>query len=179
MPIAIDEVQTRVNPNSGQTRQYFGKYRGQVVFNLDPMLLGRVQVSCPAVLGNGQLSWAMPCSPYGGNGVGFFMIPPVGANVWVEFEGGDIDYPIWSGCFWGVGEVPASPGVPMMKVIKTDTATITLNDLPGVGGITIETAAGMKIAISVTGIEINNGMGGSVKMTGPQVSINDGALEVI
>lgn len=107
------------------------------------------------------------------------MIPPVGANVWVEFEGGNIDFPIWSGCFWGTGEVPASPAVPQMKVIKTDTATITLNDLPGAGGITIETTTGMRIAITVTGIEINDGMGGSIKMTGPQISVNDGALEVI
>lgn len=146
---------------------------------MDPMMQGRVQVSCAAVLGDGQMSWAMPCAPYGGSGVGFFMIPPTGANVWVEFEGGDINYPIWSGCFWGLGEAPATPAVPQMKVIKTDTATITLNDLPGVGGITIETATGMKIVFSVTGIEINNAMGGSIKMTGPQISVNDGALEVI
>jgi len=176
MPIEIPELQTQVN---AQSSRYFGKYRGQVANNIDPMLQGRVQVSCAAVLGDGQMSWAMPCSPYGGNGVGFFMIPPVGANVWVEFEGGNIDYPIWSGCFWGVGEAPANPAVPMMKVIKTDTATITLNDLPGAGGISIETTTGMKIAISITGIEINDGMGGSIKMTGPQISINDGALEVI
>ena len=179
MPVVLPEVQGEVGATSGQARQYFGKYRGQVIFNLDPMLLGRVQVSCPAVLGEGRMSWAMPCSPYGGNGVGFFMIPPVGANVWVEFEGGDIDYPIWSGCFWGTGEVPASPEVPMIKIIKTDTITVTLSDLPGVGGVTIETNQGMKIVLSATGIEINNGMGGSIKMTGPQVSVNDGALEVV
>ena len=179
MPIEISELQTQENSQSTQSSGYFGKYRGQVANNIDPMMLGRLQVTCSAVLGDGQLSWAMPCSPYGGSGVGFFMIPPVGANVWVEFEGGNIDFPIWSGCFWGTGEVPASPAVPQMKVIKTDTATITLNDLPGVGGITIETSIGMKIAISSTGIEINDGMGGSIKMTGPQISINDGALEVI
>ena len=108
MPIEIPELQTQVNSQSSQSGRYFGKYRGQVEINLDPMMQGRVQVSCAAVLGDGQMSWAMPCSPYGGSGVGFFMIPPVGANVWVEFEGGNIDYPIWSGCFWGVGEVPAT-----------------------------------------------------------------------
>ena len=52
----------------------------------------------------------MPCAPFAGSGVGFFALPPVGANVWVEFEGGDPDYPIWSGCFWGAGEVPAHAG---------------------------------------------------------------------
>ena len=66
-----------------------------------------------------------------------------------------------------------------MKVLKTDTATVTLNDLPGAGGITIETTNGMKIAITVSGIEITNGQGATVKLSGPQVSINNGALDVI
>jgi hypothetical protein len=159
------------------TRQaYYGKYRGKVENNLDPLMQGRVQISCPAVLGDGQLSWAMPSSPYAGNGVGFFMVPPVGANVWVEFEGGDPDYPIVGGCFWGTGEAPAKPTVAEMKVIKTGSATITLNDLPGAGGVTIE-MNGMKISMTVTGIEID-GQGATVKLSGSRISINNGALEV-
>ncbi|MCB0067536.1 MAG: baseplate assembly protein [Caldilineaceae bacterium] len=143
------------------------------------MQQGRIQVSCPAVLGDGSLSWAMPCAPYAGNGVGFFAIPPTGANVWVEFEGGDPDYPIWSGGFWGPGEAPASPALAEMKVLKTSTGTITINDLPGAGGITIETTTGMKISLTALGLEITNGQGAAIKLTGPQVSVNDGALEVI
>jgi len=159
--------------------QFFGKYRGKVENNIDPQMMGRVQVSVPAVLGEGSLSWAMPCAPFAGPGVGFFTIPPNGANVWVEFEAGNPDYPIWSGGFWGLGEAPAVPALAEIKVLKTDTATITVNDLPGIGGITIETTLGAKIAISATGIEINNGMGGSLILQGPQVSINNGALEVV
>lgn len=158
---------------------FLSKYRGKVENNIDPMQQGRIQVSVPSVLGEGRMSWAMPCVPYAGSGVGFFAIPPVGANVWIEFEGGNPDYPIWSGCFWGAGEVPAMPAIAEMKVLKTDMGTITLNDLPGVGGITIETITGMKIEINALGIEITNGQGGSIKLTGPQVSINDGALDVI
>ncbi len=159
--------------------QFFGKYRGTVTNNVDPQQMGRLQVSVPAVLGEGQLSWAMPCVPFAGPGVGFFTLPPNGAHVWVEFEGGDPDYPIWSGCFWGMGEAPATPAIEQMKVLKTDTATITINDIPGAGGVTIETVLGAKIQISAQGIEIDNGMGGSIKLTGPQVSVNNGALEVI
>lgn len=159
--------------------EFLSKYRGTVENNIDPMQLGRIQVSVPSVLGEGRMSWAMPCVPYAGSGVGFFAIPPVGANIWVEFEGGNPDYPIWSGCFWGVGEVPAMPAIAEMKVLKTDMGTITINDMPGVGGITIETTTGMKIEISELGIEITNGQGASIKLTGPQVSINDGALDVI
>jgi hypothetical protein len=162
---------------------YFGKYRGKVKTNLDPMMLGRVQVSVPAVLGEGSLSWAMPCVPYAGSGVGFFMIPPVDANVWVEFEGGDIDYPIWSGCFWGIGEVPATPAVPQMKVIKLDSITLTLSELPGVGGVTLEVSPPsvglpLKMTFDVNGIKLEAGPLGTVELTPAGVKINSGALEV-
>ena len=100
-----------MSEQAGDPRRFHGKYRGTVKNTLDPMQLGRVQVACPAVLGEGSLSWAMPCTPYAGNGVGLFLVPPVGANVWVEFEGGDTRLPILAGCFWGTGEVPASTAI--------------------------------------------------------------------
>lgn len=158
--------------------EYRGKYRGKVEKNFDPLKLGRIQVSVPEVLGEGRESWAMPCVPYAGKGVGFFAIPPEKANIWVEFEGGNPDHPIWSGCFWGDGEVPAEPAEAGMKVIKTDVGTITLNDLKN--SITIETndEKSMKIEINTKGIEITNGQGASIKLEGPKVSINGSALEV-
>lgn len=158
---------------------FYGKFRGVVTDNRDPLMLGRVRARVQDVLGDNDSGWALPSLPYAGNGVGLFLIPPVDASVWIEFEHGDPDYPIWTGCFWSQGELPATPAVAEVKVLKTDAGTITINDLPGVGGITIETNAGMKIVINMQGIEINNGMGGSIKLVGPQVSINDGALEVI
>jgi|DewCreStandDraft_2_1066082.scaffolds.fasta_scaffold00296_45 hypothetical protein len=162
--------------------QFFGKYRGKVVNNIDPMQLGRVQVSVPAVLGDGRMSWAMPCAPFAGPGVGFFAIPPVGANVWVEFEGGDPDYPIWSGGFWGVGEVPAQPAIAQMKVLKTDGITLTFSDLPGAGGFTLEVGppvvpVPLKLVCNADGIELSNSAA-TIKMTPVSVSINNGALEV-
>jgi hypothetical protein len=153
---------------------FFGKYRGKVQNNIDPYLSGRLEITVSAVLGDAIVS-ALPCVPYAGSGVGFFAIPPIGANVWVEFEGGNPELPIWSGCFWDKGGAPAP--TPAMKVFKTDTATVTLNDLPGIGGVTIETSDGKKIKLSATSIEINNGVA-SVKLQGPKVSINDIALEV-
>jgi hypothetical protein len=163
--------------------QFFGKYRGLVENNIDPFQQGRVQVSCAAVLGEGSLSWAMPCAPYAGSGVGLFAVPPNGANVWVEFEGGDPDYPIYSGGFWGIGEVPAMPALAEMKVWKTDGVTLTLNDLPGAGGLTIEVsppvvATPLTIKLDSTGIELSNGAA-SIKLTPASVSVNNGALEVI
>jgi hypothetical protein len=178
---------------------WFGKYRGKVESNLDPMQQGRLQVSCPAVLGDGRMSWAMPCVPFAGAGVGLFLIPPTGANVWVEFEGGDPDYPIWSGCFWGVGEVPAAPAIEQMKVLKTDGISLTLSDVPGAGGVTLEVsppavatplkvvldstgitieASPSSVKVALSGIDLANGAA-SVKLTPASVSINNGALEVI
>ncbi len=163
--------------------QFFGKYRGKVENNVDPMQLGRVQVSVPAVLGEGSLSWAMPCAPYAGSGVGFFAIPPIGANLWVEFEGGDPNSPIWSGCFWGVGEVPALPAIAQMKVFKTDGITLTLSDLPGAGGFTLEVGPPvvplpLKLVFNAAGIELSNSAA-SVKLSPVSVSLNNGALEII
>jgi len=161
---------------------FFGKYRGKVENNLDPLQQGRLQVSVPAVLGDGRLSWAMPCVPFAGPQVGFFALPPVGANVWVEFEGGDTDYPIWAGCFWGTGETPM-PAIPQNRVLKTDAVTLQILDLPGAGGVTLEVlppavATPLKLVFNSAGIELSNGAA-SVKLTPVSVSVNNGALEVI
>ena len=163
---------------------YYGKYRGKVENNIDPMLQGRVQVSVPAVLGDGTLSWAMPSVPYAGPGVGFFAIPPVGANIWVEFEGGNPEQPIWSGCFWGAGEAPTLPmAIAEIKMLKTEGITLTLSDVPGAGGFTLEVGPPvvpmpLKLVFNASGIEITNG-GASVKLSPLSVSLNNGALEVI
>lgn len=166
-----------------QTALYYGKYRGKVVANLDPMQQGRVQVSCPSVLGDCRLPWAMPCSPYAGPSVGFFAVPPVDADVWVEFEGGDPDRPILAGCFWLTGQVPAQPALASTKMLKTDGVTLTINDLPGAGGVTLEVSAPavaipMKIALTSAGIEISTG-NASIKLDPVSVSVNGGALRVI
>lgn len=165
------------------TQRHFGKYRGTVVNNIDPMQQGRVQVSLPLVLGDGNLAWAMPCVPYAGNNVGLFAVPPVGANVWVEFEGGDLDRPILAGCFWGVGEAPAQPALPQVKVWRTDGISIELNDLPGAGGLTIKVgppAAPVPLTFSCTASGMELSIGASkVLLSAASVSINNGALEVI
>jgi hypothetical protein len=165
-------------------RGFFGKFRAKVTDNLDPLGKGRLRVSAPDVLEDDDLGWALPAVPYAGDGVGIFFLPSKGANVWVEFEQGDPDHPIWTGCFWsdpavdlGGPSPPASPAVPYTKVLKTDAVTITIQDAPGVGGLTIETN-GMKLVMNALGVEITTKVGASVKLQGPKVSINNTALEV-
>ena len=127
--------------------KHYGKYRGEVFNNIDPQSRGRLQVFVPAIYGQNSLNWALPCVPYAGPQEGVFMIPPIGANVWVEFEAGDIGYPIWAGCFWGDGECPGK--TPQAKIIKTPVVTITLDELNPAAPIKIEFVAGD--AITITG----------------------------
>lgn len=116
----------------------FGKYRGTVIENIDPMMLGRIIAQVPAVPGM-LMNFAMPCTPYAGPNVGFYAIPPIGANVWIEFEAGDPNYPIWSGCFWGEGEVPQSAQLPIpeTKILQTQFASMVFDDLPEGGGFSL------------------------------------------
>jgi len=157
-------------------KTYFGKYRGVVTDNQDPQGKGRLKARVADVKGDHETSWALPCVPYAGDQVGWFMIPPVGALVWIEFENGHWDYPIWTGCFWDENEAPASD--PEKKIIKTDAVTITIDDGEGSSGITIETSDGLKIVMDSDGIEIDNGQDATVKLSGPSVKLNDDALEV-
>jgi uncharacterized protein involved in type VI secretion and phage assembly len=162
------------NPNT----RFYGKYRGIVTDNRDPQNQGRIRARVPAVMGDQETGWALPCSPYAGNGVGFFFVPDTDSKVWIEFEAGNIESPIWTGGFWGIGEVPNIPAMAEIKMIKTSTATIKLDDTPGVGGITIETTSGMKIMMDSMGIEISYGAQ-NVKISSTNISVNNGALDIM
>jgi uncharacterized protein involved in type VI secretion and phage assembly len=163
--------------------KFYGKFRGVVTENRDPLMLGRVRARVTDVLGEVESGWAMPAAPFGGDQMGFFALPSIGAGVWFEFEHGDPTYPIWSGAWWGsAAELPAALRVspPYQKVmLRTQGGhTITLDDAAGSGGITLETATGQKLSLSERGIEIDDGKGARISLTGPQVSVNDGALDV-
>jgi uncharacterized protein involved in type VI secretion and phage assembly len=112
-------------------RRFFGKYRGKVIDNHDPAMLGRIRAIVPALLGNKETSWALPCTPYAGKNVGFYFIPPVSANVWIEFEEGNLERPIWTGGFWDEGDLIGVASGPGVKVIKTDFATLRIEDTQG------------------------------------------------
>jgi uncharacterized protein involved in type VI secretion and phage assembly len=165
---------------------YFGKYRGQVMNNVDTDGVGRIQVSCPAVLGTGTLAWAMPSVPLSGMGSGIYCVPTIGAKVWVEFEGGDTRYPIYSGGFWGVrAEVPATAAVgnPASPSIILQTSLqnmISISDMAGpTGGILIKAMSGAMIMVNDTGITISNGKGATITMMGPTIDMNGAAFTVI
>jgi len=164
---------------------FFGKYRGTVINNVDPMQMGRLMVQVPDVSNVLPSTWAMPCAPFAGAQSGSVAVPPIGASVWVEFEQGNSDYPIWSGCFWGsAAEVPAlalaaPPGVQAIVLQSVGQNTLMISDVPGpTGGILLKSSTGAMIAINAIGITISNGQGATITLTGPTVTVNEGALVV-
>lgn len=165
--------------------RYYGKYRGNVMNNIDPMQKGRLQVQVPDILGSSLSSWAMPCLPLAGRQMGAFLLPPIGAGVWVEFEQGDPDYPIWVGCWYGsMAEVPAMalaspPGVDNLVLQTSGQNTLMISDVPGpTGGFLLKSSTGAMISINETGITISNGQGATITLMGPSVAINQSALVV-
>ena len=169
-----------------EKRKYFGKYRGTVVNNVDPLQMGRLIVQVPDVGGIVPGTWAMPCLPFSGKQMGAWMIPQVNAGIWVEFEQGDPNYPIWTGCWFGsVAEVPvlALAGPPISPNVVLQTAgqnALVISDTPGpTGGIMLKSTTGATLVVNDTGIYIQNGKGAMITLTGPTVTINNGALVIV
>lgn len=118
-------------PATARTR-FYGKYRGIVADNSDPLMLGRLRAEVPGVLGDVTSGWALPCLPYTGDGQGLHLVPPVGAGVWIEFEGGDPDHPVWTGGWWGTGQPPSEetgkPARPPLKVLRSGQGLVVALD---------------------------------------------------
>ena len=135
---------------------HYGKYRGVVTDNADPSDLGRLRARVPEVLGDVESGWALPAAPYAGDGLGSFAVPPADAGVWIEFESGDVSRPIWSGCWWASGQLPANEdgtaAKPPLKILRTekglmvsmddDGETISVSDEKGKNILKIEVQAG-------------------------------------
>lgn len=164
--------------------RYFGKYRATVLNNLDPQMQGRIQVQLADRYGMFPSTWALPAFPLAGKECSIVALPQIASTVWVEFEAGDPDYPVWSGGFWGdangfpqaalLGATPVTPNIHMQTTTGT---TLTLSDNPA-QQVSIKTIAGATIMIGVAGITISNGQGASIQLSGPSVIINNGALTI-
>ena len=148
---------TTLEGTDRRTDRFYGKYRGLVAINVDPLSLGRLKAMVPEVLGEIPSSWALPCAPYAGTGAGFFAVPPIGAGVWIEFEAGDVSRPIWTGAWWATGEVPMDEkGIPAQapttKIFRTEfgllmayddlAQTITISDALGLNLMTVKVLEG-------------------------------------
>lgn len=163
-----------------QQNRHYGKHAGEVAEVDDPENMGRLRARVPSLLTGGELTaWALPCLPFAGPDQGEFTVPPVGAGVWIEFEQGDLDRPIWSGCWWPRGDAPepeeGAAGSQGTKVIKTgsglnvalddDGETLAISDGAGSNKMTIRSRNGR--------IEIEAAQ--KVIVEAPQIELVDGA----
>jgi len=173
----------QMTPQQTNVREYFGKYRGTVVDNVDPLKKGRLQITVPQVLSSTPV-WAEPCVPYAGANLGFYAMPEVGGGVWIEFEAGDQSYPIWTGCFWADGDIPTEDAAPEIKFFRTNKATIRIDDANG--EILIENDSGHSITMTSSEITIKAGTvnqeasgGKKTVLSSASFKVNNGNLEVL
>lgn len=169
---ALDELLTRLR------NRFYGKYRGTVT-DVDPQTC-RIKATVPAVLGDNPTGWCMPCVPYAGPKVGIAFLPEQGSGVWIEFEGGDVSFPIWVGCYWRQGEVPDGVGADV-KVIATATAgssqllrLVFDNTKPS---LTVTDSNQNSAGLDSSGITLARGSQ-QIGISDSKVSVNNGALEV-
>ena len=172
--------------STNNCKRYYGKYRGTVVNNVDPEMRGRIQARVLDVSNLTPTTWAMPSFPVAGTKSGIYSVPVAGSGVWIEFENGDPDYPVWTGCFCGsTADVPnleqkTPPAVPSITFETPLQNGITLSDMPGPsGGVRLSREGGLQaIEMNDTGITIRAGTA-SIQLTATgQVIINNGALTI-
>lgn len=152
--------------------RFYGKYRG-IVSEVDATTM-RLKANVPAVLPGAPSGWCAPCVPYAGPQVGFLMLPEVGSGVWIEFEGGDVSFPIWTGCYWSAGDVPSSASADV-KTIVTCAGTLAFDN--GASSVTLADSSQASLVLDSSGGTITAGAG-KIEVGGSGVSVNSGALEV-
>jgi len=153
--------------------RFYGKYRG-IVSSVDPATM-RIKALVPSVLGDQETGWCMPCVPYAGPKAGFAFLPAAGSGVWIEFEGGDVSYPIWVGGYWREGEFPAGVAQNVRVIATAAALTVKLDD--DQGEITLSDQNGNTVTLGKSGVKLANGQQ-SVVVSSTSVSVDQGALEV-
>jgi hypothetical protein len=154
----------------------FGKYRGVVKDNVDPEGCGRLRLLIPSVLGQSTSEWAMPCLPFGGkHHQGLFFVPDIDSCVWVEFEEGDIDRPIWSGVYWQIpqkGEASETErGVaPTLRSLRTPGEhLLEFDDTKGRERIQLKHKSGAELTITANGnVHLDDASGNTLQLDGAE-----------
>jgi uncharacterized protein involved in type VI secretion and phage assembly len=152
--------------------RFYGKYRGTVVDTDATNMAVKAQI--PAVLGTQTSGWCQPCVPYAGPQVGFCMLPDVGSGVWIEFEGGDVSLPIWTGCYWVTSDIPSSADAAVKSII-TQAGTLAFDTSQS--SITATGAQSQTVVLDTQGVTITDSSG-SVAVTASGVTINGGAMVI-
>ena len=168
---------------------YPGLYRGTVLPFPDPEFRGRLLLTIPDVLAFVPSTWAEPCTPLSGppGPMGVYMVPPPGAGVWVMFEHGSVNNPVWIGCRFDTSadppidaklSNPVNPSIVIQTLLKN---TLVISDLPPTpitGGIMLRSTTGAMIVVNDSGIYLSNGKGATISMIGPTIAFNLTAMTI-
>jgi len=154
---------------------YFGKYRGIVTDVDDPDNLCRIRAKVPGVLGEHACGWAMPAAPFAGDGHGMVMLPKVDSGVWIEFEAGRLDNPIWSGAWWADGQRPEPAGARVRVLVSESGHKVILDD--DAGEVKIVHGSGPEITLSGTEIVLTCGAC-EIRIGQDDISLNNGLIKV-
>jgi len=174
-----------------QGKQFLGKYQGTVLQNVDPEFRGRLLLEVPDVMSLLPTTWAEACVPLAGPTgppMGVYMVPPIGTGVWVEFEQGDANRPIWTGCRWGaptdvpplakLGN-PADPNIVIQSLLQQSISISDTPPTPVTGGIVLQSTTKAMIVVNDSGIYISNGKGAMITLIGTVIDFNGGALTIL
>lgn len=154
---------------------YYGKYRGIVTDIDDPDNRCRIRATVPAVLGEHPCAWAMPAMPFAGDGHGMVMLPAIGSGVWIEFEAGRLDNPIWSGAWWASGQRPDPQGPKVRVIVSENGHQVVLDD----DGDEVKVVHGSGPEIKLTATEIVLTCGScEIKISSTEISLNNGLIKV-
>jgi Uncharacterized protein conserved in bacteria len=173
MPTYLDSALERVVERV--TTTYYGKYRATVADISDPENLCRIRANVPAVFHDQISQWAMPAFPFAGDGHGVVFLPKVGDGVWIEFEAGDLRYPIWSGGWFANGQRPQPQGERVRVIVSDRGHKVVLDDENNT--IVVSHAGGPEIRLSSSAIVMTSG-NSELKMTRTEISLNRGMVEV-
>ncbi len=175
MPTALEQTVKQAQ------NKFYGKYRAFIVANEDPEQRGRIKVVVPSVFGREVSCWCLPCLPFGGlEEQGLFMVPEVDAQVWVEFEEGNPDMPIWTGVFWQPkraipSEAKKSP--PTTRVLKTASGhVLQFDDESGAEKVALKHSIGSELSIDEKGRTLLTDQNGSkltLDASGNSITLED------
>src|SRR5262249_4547854 len=153
----------------------YGKYRGTVSDVDDPDGLARIKATVPAVYGDQDSPWALPCSPFAGASHGLVLLPEVGDGVWIEFEGGSISRPIWSGCWWSSDQRPEPKGATIRLLATTAGHQIVIDE--DADEIKLVHPGGAEFTIGASEIVLKLGSC-EIKMSQTEIVLNNGMVKV-
>jgi hypothetical protein len=153
----LDQTVERLVERAGTG--HFGKYRGIVTDVDDPDDRFRIRATVDSLLNGQACGWALPAVPFAGDGHGMVMLPKVGSGVWIEFEAGRLDNPIWSGAWWAHGQRPAPAGQAVRVIVSEKGHQVILDD-------------------EADELKLVHGSGPSITLTGSEIVLTCGACEI-